>query len=171
DRIREKETTWAPLRESGGEAWFAAQRRSGVAEPAQVSVLRLENICAFERLDLEFSKVPGSGQWMIALGDNGVGKSTVLRALALAAIEPTTATSLLELRSSSAPLLRGGTDSGGIGLEFATGTVEVRIGKLSSGVETMLESKHNGAIRPPIFAYGCQRGTGRPRVEKEEQWR
>lgn len=51
------------------------------AEPLRARLRRvtLENIGPFAKLELELSK-----QWKILLGDNGVGKSTILRAIALA---------------------------------------------------------------------------------------
>lgn len=45
--------------------------------------LILEDIGSFERLELDF---PRDKQWKVLLGDNGVGKSTVLRAIAVAVI-------------------------------------------------------------------------------------
>jgi hypothetical protein len=151
--------TWTPAEDAEGEEWFAYQREAAGPTPAQANVLVLENVCAFEHLRLELSSREGEGQWAVFLGDNGVGKSTVLRALALAAIEPAMATSLLELRSSTAPFVRGGLQAGKVELELSTGSFAVELQKSSLGFEGMRGRIRNGAVRPPVFAYGCQRGT------------
>jgi WD40 repeat protein len=56
------------------------------AEPAVVPGIRklvLEDIGSFERLELDFAP---NHRWKLLLGDNGVGKSTVLKAIAVAVI-------------------------------------------------------------------------------------
>jgi WD40 repeat protein len=49
--------------------------------PTGIRRLILEDIGSFERLELDF---PRDKQWKVLLGDNGVGKSTVLKAIAVA---------------------------------------------------------------------------------------
>ena len=49
--------------------------------PGQLKRMVIENVGAFEHLDLSFHP-----RWNILLGDNGVGKSTLLKALAVAMI-------------------------------------------------------------------------------------
>lgn len=52
---------------------------SGRVEPPRLKRVRLANIGPFEELDLELDP-----HWNALLGDNGVGKSSILRAIALA---------------------------------------------------------------------------------------
>jgi WD40 repeat protein len=63
----------------------AAERLTAVpSEPTVAPGIRrvsLENIGPFERLDLDFSR---DARWKILIGDNGVGKSTILKAIAVA---------------------------------------------------------------------------------------
>src|SRR5437868_841390 len=65
----------------------------------------LEDIGAFERLELDFSK----DKWKVLLGDNGVGKSTVLKAIAVAVIGS-------DSRSYAGRLVRAGKTRGRITL-------------------------------------------------------
>ena len=58
-------------------AKFARERQR--IEPIRLQSLEVMNIGAFEHLQVDFD--PG---WTVLLGDNGVGKSTVLKAIALA---------------------------------------------------------------------------------------
>ncbi|HEX5853468.1 MAG TPA: AAA family ATPase [Solirubrobacteraceae bacterium] len=56
------------------------RRRSGsTLKPLRLKGLTLENIGPFEHLDIEFEQ-----EWTVLLGDNASGKSTILRAVALA---------------------------------------------------------------------------------------
>lgn len=63
----------------------------------------LEDIGSFDRLELDFAK----DQWKILLGDNGVGKSTVLKAIAAAIIGS-------DARSYAGRLVRAGKTRGRI---------------------------------------------------------
>uniref|UniRef100_UPI00375085FF AAA family ATPase n=1 Tax=Armatimonas sp. TaxID=1872638 RepID=UPI00375085FF len=46
--------------------------------------LRLENIACFEELDLDFTDENGEPcKWVVLLGENGMGKSTIIRLLAV----------------------------------------------------------------------------------------
>ena len=68
--------------------------------------LVLEDIGAYERLELDF---PREHNWKVLLGDNGVGKSTVLRAIAVAIIGS-------DAKSYAARLVRAGKTKGRITL-------------------------------------------------------
>lgn len=60
-------------------------------QPMYVTRLQLENIRCFERLDIKFDK-PGSS--ILIIGDNGDGKSTVLRSLAMGPCDESSAAAL-----------------------------------------------------------------------------
>ena len=66
----------------------------------------LEDIGSFERLELDF---PRASKWKILLGDNGVGKSTILKAIAVAIMGS-------DARSYAARLVRAGKTRGRITL-------------------------------------------------------
>ena len=59
-------------------------------QPLKVKKLTLENIRCFERLEIEF----GKGESIVIIGDNGDGKSTVLRALAIGLCDQSSASAL-----------------------------------------------------------------------------
>lgn len=85
----------------------------------------LENIGPFEKLELDFEE-----NWKILLGDNGVGKTTILKAIAVAIVGS-------EARHSAAPLLRVGQPLGSIRLvtlENPSGYL-VEIQRVGTGVE------------------------------------
>ncbi|MGV3617316.1 MAG: AAA family ATPase [Fimbriimonas sp.] len=86
------------------------RKASTSPEPVPVTGPRLrkvalENIGPFEELEIEFPD-----NWKILLGDNGVGKSTILKAIATAIVGS-------EARHSAAPLLRVGQTLGSVRLE------------------------------------------------------
>lgn len=82
------------------------------ASPAEAPALPglrrlvLEDIGPFERLELDF---PKGQNWKVLLGDNGVGKSTILKAIAVAIIGP-------DAKSFAARLVRTGKTLGRITL-------------------------------------------------------
>jgi WD40 repeat protein len=78
------------------------QHASSVSLPGIRKVI-LEDIGSFERLELDFDKA----KWKILLGDNGVGKSTVLKAIAAAVIGS-------DARSYAGRLVRAGKTRGKI---------------------------------------------------------
>lgn len=57
--------------------------------------LTLQNIRCFHNLHLTFPEVRKDGNWCVILGENGVGKSTILRAIALAMMSDRSAARLL----------------------------------------------------------------------------
>jgi hypothetical protein len=79
-------------------------------EPARLQRVQLKNIGPFDTLELELSE-----QWNILLGDNGVGKSTILRALALAICGK-------DAQRYANWLIKFGKESGRITLETTDGT-------------------------------------------------
>jgi len=60
-----------------------------------ISKIVLENVCCFDNLSLEFNSSDASGSWIVFLGDNGVGKTTILRSIAMGLCDETSASALL----------------------------------------------------------------------------
>ena len=56
----------------------------------------LDNIRCFDHLEIDFTGDKGSKDWIVVLGDNGVGKSTLLRSIALGLTEESGASGLLD---------------------------------------------------------------------------
>ena len=75
--------------------------------------LRLENIKCFEEVEISFEDKKGSpGNWALFVGDNGQGKTTILRSLAMGLCDKEGASALrAELHGE---FLRRGTDEGSI---------------------------------------------------------
>ncbi|MGA3037449.1 MAG: AAA family ATPase [Vulcanimicrobiaceae bacterium] len=80
-----------------GPAPATGRPKSSRAEPPRLSKLRLKNIGPFPYVAVSFER-----PWTIILGDNGSGKSTILRAIAvaLASGEPAAASAAIGLRRS-----------------------------------------------------------------------
>jgi len=55
----------------------------------------IENIRCFEHIEIDLSSQQGSKMWTLLLGDNGVGKTTILRCIAMTLMGATNASGLL----------------------------------------------------------------------------
>lgn len=59
-----------------------------------IKSVRLQNVCCFEDVILDFEQPSDTGHWISILGDNGMGKTTVLRSIALGLHGETSASAL-----------------------------------------------------------------------------
>jgi len=62
----------------------------------KITKVTLDNICCFEHIELSFGTAERPRPWTLILGDNGVGKTTLLRSIALALCEETSASALYQ---------------------------------------------------------------------------
>jgi len=85
----------------------------------RITRIVLENIRCFENIDLDLADQNGPVTLSVILGDNGVGKSTLLRSIALGLSSPKVAPALME--TSGLSWLRRDTTQGRIRLEFSDG--------------------------------------------------
>jgi len=134
-------------------------------EPVCLSWIRLTNIGGIANLRLDFPEPePEKGQWVVLLGPNGVGKTTVLRSLLLAlrnvrdpSIWPRGAFSVgwRRLPKDQEPPLA----QSQIEVSVAQhGSFKVTIGSHSAqGIEQAPELEQPRLF--PLFAYGCRRGS------------
>ncbi len=117
------------------------------------------NFRPFDKLEIEPSAAaPERGQWLILIGENGVGKSTFLRGLAFALADGTAAAGALG--KSPAPYR---------GAREAPAKIEIRTPERSflatialdteAKREALTREPRNGGHRPFLVAYGCQRGS------------
>ena len=99
-----------------------------------------------------------ASQWIVLLGDNGVGKTTILRGIVLALAEPAVTTSLLATMQSR--LSRFGARSSESIVRTREGTFRTSI-EIDSDLEITKEvpAEESAPRRPPIFAYGVRRGS------------
>jgi hypothetical protein len=98
-------------------------RRPVARERLRLESIELENIGPFERLEMEFPQ-----DWMVLLGDNASGKSTILRAIALGLCAGTPGMALAPRR-----LLRSGA---------SFGTIVLRLGGVVYRTEMRDEGRH-----------------------------
>lgn len=82
----------------------------------KISKLTLDKIRCFDHLVIDFSNNQGSKDWIMILGDNGVGKTTILRSLAFGLTEESGASGLLDELGSD--WIRYGFNKGFIKIEL-----------------------------------------------------
>jgi energy-coupling factor transporter ATP-binding protein EcfA2 len=127
--------------------------------PVRIETISLHNIRLFDDLSLEPAPPDnGSGQWLVLLGENGVGKSTLLRSFVFA-LGPVERPGYLPPAAFAAPWRSHGLDID------APCYIQVRAdGHL---YRTRIERKNEDDIpipqdppsRPLVFAYGARRGS------------
>ncbi|HEX9929497.1 MAG TPA: AAA family ATPase [Pyrinomonadaceae bacterium] len=96
----------------------------------RISRITLENIRGFEWVEINFKHLGSQSLLNVFLGDNGVGKSTLLKCLALGLASPKAASKLFE--EPDQPWLRFNTQSGMIKLEFSDGSYSQLLIKLET---------------------------------------
>jgi len=148
------------------------QAKAGTLSPAerrrkrsQLKTVRLENIGPFQELSLDMD-----AHWSIVLGDNGVGKSTILKAIALAICGD-------DARPYADRLIRVGAPSGRITLETTEGAryvTELRRTAAEAEVvsvpQRLLEIEGWLALGfPPLRGMGWQLSPG-PQPGPAERW-
>ncbi|MFA6113305.1 MAG: AAA family ATPase [Sphingomonas sp.] len=139
--------------EAGNES---ATKTPFVLSPDRISHIRLVNIGPFEELDLPLvtSGADGPPGWSVIFGSNGVGKSTILRAIALAM-----AGSNAVAGKTGARLLREGAEEGLI--EVHIGSQQLRTTLLrdrSSVIVSSLQETPLGLGTALVLGFPAMRG-------------
>jgi internalin A len=170
-RWADRDSAWRNVAE--GLERVIRQRREGKEERAQVlsiAGVSLKNIRCFENLRLSFVSDSRIRKFNLLFGDNGVGKSTLLRSIALGLCDATTATALME--SLPGPLMRRNTDRGQITIDFVSSTsgakwtVETVLRRTKKGMVLIEQSAPPNFPRDQIFA--CAYGAGRLRFGTQD---
>jgi energy-coupling factor transporter ATP-binding protein EcfA2 len=107
----------------------------------EITKVSLRNIRCFEELDIDMGNSHGAKKWMVILGDNGVGKTTVLRSIALGLCEQSGASALLA--ELAGDWIRSDTPKGTIKIELKP----YKEFKGSAYIETTLERVAYGEIK------------------------
>ncbi|MCP4660653.1 MAG: AAA family ATPase [bacterium] len=123
DELRRQVSGSRPEDTTHGYRVGATDEVSVGSEPERLERLIIENIGPFHELELGFHP-----RWNILLGNNGIGKSTVLKAIALAITGQ-------DGERWADRLLRTGASSGEIILETGSRTYRTTIRKLTRGAE------------------------------------
>jgi energy-coupling factor transporter ATP-binding protein EcfA2 len=165
DAIREDAEAARTLREEGAEphdfgeppSRRPASPKGRAHRPGLVHLDRLTitDFALFDRFDFEFKPRPEAAQWILLLGGNGRGKTTLLRALALALAGESVAQAAIG--QLGAPLIRVGRASARCVATTRGETFSVQITNDGTGEIAACEPA-NGA-RPRVFGYGCRRGS------------
>lgn len=141
------------------------------APPRLVHIAELTNLRLFKEtpsVDVPFPlPAADKGQWILLTGENGTGKTTLLRALALGLASPAVASKLLDERL---PMIRNGGE-GRITIEIDTGIADAVVGfkERTETIETgPRETAHSR--KPWIVAYGVRRGNARGEQDREPEW-
>jgi energy-coupling factor transporter ATP-binding protein EcfA2 len=127
---------------------------------AQVDAVHIEGIRAFDTIDLPIPppRPPEnriSGRWITLLGENGTGKTTILRSIALALTDPSLADTIV--KSSRSPHLAHDLEKGLVRVEASGVAFSARVARGATGNEEL--EGDAGRERPLLFAYGCRRGS------------
>jgi nucleoside phosphorylase/energy-coupling factor transporter ATP-binding protein EcfA2 len=128
-----------------------------------ISHVVLSNVRGFREIDLSLNKPgrQGVGQWTMLLGDNGVGKTTLLRALALALAPADVAPSVLNRTGPVSPTVRASADTAiirvGIPDEDQVTTLYIEPTKVG---EKLARRVYADVAMPFLVAYGSRRGSG-----------
>ncbi len=175
---QEDERARADLREAGAEPEDFAEPKSApeaqAAQPFLPGVIELgptslKNIRIIEELPLDFARAQDHrGQWIVLVGENGSGKSSILRALALTL---TTYGVAVHGHGDLPAGLVGSSGNVGACTVVCNGE-EYRLTLTKGAREVELKQEPNGTTpRPLVFGYGCRRGSifGGPRVADIER--
>lgn len=146
---------------------FLSGQPSQRLPPRVVRLAELANLRIFKEtpvIDVPFAQPDRErGQWVVLVGENGIGKTTLLRALALALASPDVASKLLDERLA---MVRNGGD-GRVSVELDTGTLTIAVRR---GERTeVVESTTPDGLRPWVVGYGVRRGNARGEKDREPE--
>lgn len=128
--------------------------------PFRIEELTLTDVRGFGGLALSLTNLPAdSGQWMILLGTNGVGKTTILRALALVLSSDEVVQALLGRLGRASPMVRLSATQATIQVKCPAGYLPRLV--LGAGeTSDRLDERGRGEVTAPFtVAYGCRRGS------------
>ncbi len=158
------------------EAWRAAKlpepwipmEHPTQAIPYLVAIEALTNLRVFRETPQVDVPLPtpaaDQGQWIVLVGENGVGKTTLLRAIALALAPPQEVGLLLTERL---PLVRNGEDAT-VAVTLPSG--EFRVTLRGGPPDRLLPSASEPPSRPWVVGYGVRRGNARGEVDRAVDW-
>lgn len=133
----------------------------------KVSKISLKNIRCFEEITIDLTTKIGAYDWSLILGNNGVGKTTILRSLAMGLCDETGAAGLLQ--DTYGNMIRFGEKEATVHIELVhesvTYSVTTIIQKPSKDIEILTQERADNFPWDTLFVcgYGANRrirGTG-----------
>ena len=148
-----------PIPHPGGEGSIPSR-------PVKIESIELHDVRGLHHLNLKFEGSPEDlGQWIVILGPNGIGKTTILRSLALAlrntkdpAIWPNGVFSNGWQRVAEAPEDYESIEAR-ITVRLEDGTGHTTIVRQNESVSVIQSPEYDRPRLFPLFAYGCRRGS------------
>jgi ABC-type transport system involved in cytochrome c biogenesis ATPase subunit len=128
--------------------------------PIYISSVEIEGIRTFQTAKIKFNRPATGGQWIVLLGNNGAGKSTFLKAIAMALGEPDAITRFLEDARTGMNFVRTGRDSGGAKVQLESENLPFEVRLNSGPTDKINRSITRVGTRPFLVGYGSLRGTG-----------
>lgn len=160
-----RDTAWRNITEGIEKAAKQLQENedSSLTEALLITSIKLENIRCFESLELSLSSSEAIRKFVLMFGDNGVGKTTLLRSIALGLCDETTCAALMEMLPGT--FLREGAKRGTITINLTSPnttdswSIQTTFRRNREGAILIEQKVPNGFPRDRIFV--CGYGSGR----------
>jgi energy-coupling factor transporter ATP-binding protein EcfA2 len=137
--------------------------------------IAISNVRCFSHAELPLTPPADTekGQWIVLLGENGMGKTSILRALALALLPEDAARNHVYELSGRAGLVRNAPD--GRDVHGRVARIDVEIGQGAATSVNIFQQRPRETIsvaspllqRPLVLGYGCRRGSALGDIRRE----
>jgi predicted ATP-binding protein involved in virulence len=124
-----------------------------------ISKLEIKNIKCFQELSIDF-KHQQIARWTMLLGDNAIGKSTLLKCIALGLCNASDAAALTRISDMNSEFIRAGETQGSITIELQRGKLSKNARKKYYRITTTITKDAAGmseeisqAVSPPSFPW------------------
>lgn len=147
-----------PLRKTAPSSAFTELAR----EPVRIESIHLENVRTIKSLNIEPAPPHnGSGQWIVLVGENGTGKTTILRSIVLALRRIGTLPDTVH-ESSFRRYGLGRDEPCIVDVRVGGKTYAVRVDADNKGLDNPMrreDGDYEVSAHFPLFAYGARRGS------------